>query len=273
MSILETICEERREAVARARRERPASSLERGTRPVRPSFAPRRPEGGRPRGRPFLIAECKRASPSRGLLVPDYDPAALAQAYEEGGAALVSVLTEPRHFLGAETHLSAVRAAVELPLLRKDFIVDPWQLRETWALGADALLLIAACLEPSLLAELAAGARELGLSTLVELREAEELDAALRARPSALGVNARDLRDFSLSPGRSLELLREIEAQAPPELPRVAESGLRRGSEARPLLEAGYDGFLVGEAFATAAEPAAAVAAFLAELGAGGTAR
>lgn len=276
MGILETICEERREEVARLVKKRPPSSLVRTVGTPRRAFPPRKPaspqhqpaaqlpaKGGALRGRPFLIAECKRASPSKGLMLADYDPVALAKAYERGGASLVSVLTEPRHFLGAAAHLAAVRAALRLPVLRKDFIVDSWQLRESWALGADAILLIAACLNPSQLIEFAAEAREFGLSVLVETREPSEIGPALAAGPDAIGVNARDLRDFSVSTSVPLAMVAEIARRAPAELPRIAESGLRRGADALPLRDAGYDGFLVGEALATAADPEAAARDFV----------
>jgi len=267
MSILETICEERRAEVAGLKRERPSSSLVRSAAPPRRAFAPRAPEPGFPRGRPILIAECKRASPSKGIMLTDYDPVALSGAYERGGASLVSVLTEPRHFLGSVSHLAFVREAVDLPVLRKDFIVDPWQLREAWSLGADAVLLIAACLEPTQLSELAAAARELGLSVLVETRRPPEITAALSALPDAIGVNARDLRDFSVSASLPLAMLRELEVSAPPFLPRIAESGLRIGADAVALRDAGYDGFLVGEALATAADPEKATRAFVRSIG------
>ena len=266
MGILETICGERREEVARVSRKRPASSFVREAGTPRAAFPPRRAEEGFPRGRPFLIAECKKASPSRGLMVADYDPLALARAYEAGGASVVSVLTEPRHFLGEGAHLAAVRRAVRLPVLRKDFIVDPWQLRESWALGADAVLLIAACLDASLLAELAEGARELGLSTLIETRTEKEVEAALAARPDAIGVNARDLRDFSVSLDHASKILGPLSSLAPRELPRIAESGIRRPEDALALWDAGFDGFLVGEALATAKDPGEATRAMLRHL-------
>ena len=272
MGILETICAERREEVARLSKKRPPSSLVRVAGTPRRAFPPRHPTP-RPspppefdRGKPFLIAECKRASPSKGLMLAKYDPVALASAYERGGASLVSVLTEPRHFLGDDAHLASARAAVKLPILRKDFIVDAWQLRESWALGADAVLLIAACLDPSQLVEFAAEARELGLSVLVETRETAEIDAALAAGPDAIGVNARDLRDFSVSTSVPLALLAEIALCAPAELPRVAESGLKTGADALPLRDAGYDGFLVGEALATSADPESASRDFVATI-------
>ncbi len=267
MGILETICEERREEVARLSKKRPPSSLVRTVGSPRRAFPPR-PAGplGSDRGLPFLVAECKRASPSKGLMLAAYDPVSLAKAYEWGGAGLVSVLTEPRHFLGEGAHLAAVRAAIRLPVLRKDFIVDAWQLRESWALGADAILLIAACLEPSQLLEFAAEAHELGLSVLVETRDVSEIEAAIAARPDAVGVNARDLRDFSVSTSVPLAMVAEIARCAPFHLPRIAESGLKGGADALPLRDAGYDGFLVGEALATAADPEAAVRDFVAAI-------
>lgn len=288
MGILETICAERREDARAAARRLPATSLERIANPPRrafraegtaagaatspgatvadrPSPGPAAPGAGSA-GSPFLIAECKRASPSKGLMVADYDPVHLALCYERGGAGLLSVLTEPRHFLGADAHLRAVRGSVELPILRKDFIVDEWQIRESWAIGADAILLIAACLSPAQLAEYVAAARELGLSILVETREPGEIGAALDARPDAVGVNARDLRDFSVSASVPLLMAGELSRAAPRGLPLVAESGLRRGADARALLAASYRGFLVGEALATAPDPEEATRGFLAEL-------
>jgi indole-3-glycerol phosphate synthase len=195
-------------------------------------------------------------------MVRDYDPGRLALAYERGGAGMVSVLTEPRRFLGSDTHLAAVRAAVALPVLRKDFIVDPYQVLETWAIGADAILLIAAALSDAAMAELAAAARELGLGVLAEIRDEAELERALGAAPDAIGVNARDLRDFSVDAGRSATLARLL-----PEGPfRVAESGMRAPGDASSLLAAGFEGFLVGEALATAADPEAATRAFAAAI-------
>jgi indole-3-glycerol phosphate synthase len=276
VSILETICGERREDAARARRTRPPSSLERASGPVRPSFLRAISIQGSSRftaqgakgssGKPLLIAECKKASPSRGLMVPDYEPVRLASAYERGGADLVSVLTEPRHFLGSDEHLSAVRAAVGLPVLRKDFIVDPYQVLEAWAIGADAILLIAAALSGDQMLELAAAARELGLGILAEAHDPGEIERAATVKPDAIGVNARDLRDFSVDPSRATALLGLM-----PEGPsRVAESGMKAPKDAAALRAAGFDAFLVGEALSTAPDPEAAVRAFSAAI-AGGT--
>jgi indole-3-glycerol phosphate synthase len=271
--ILADICRERAEDAARARRDRPPSSLERAADPPRPCFAAA--AAAAPSGA-LLIAECKKASPSRGLIVRDYDPVALASAYERGGAGMVSVLTEPRRFLGSDAHLSAVRAAVGLSVLRKDFIVDEYQLREAWAMGADAALLIVAALERPRLAELAACAKELGLAVLVEARDEAEIEAALGAvsalasgaRSDAIGVNARDLSDFSVDHGRAAALARLL-AGAPFS---VAESGLKRPGDAAALMAAGYRGFLVGEALASAGDPEAAARSFALALARGRTA-
>jgi indole-3-glycerol phosphate synthase len=284
VGILETICEERGADAARARRERPPSSLERSAGPVRPAFAragsmqnvsqfaaqgittretARLARGANgSSGKPLLIAECKKASPSRGLLVPDYDPVRLASAYERGGAGMISVLTEPRRFLGSDEQLRAVRAAVGLPVLRKDFIVDPYQVLEAWAIGADAILLIAAALSGDQMLELAAAARELGLGILAEAHDASEVEKAAAAMPDAIGVNARDLRDFSIDPSRATSLFGLL----PEGALRVAESGMKEPKDAAALRAAGFDAFLVGEALATAPDPEAATKEFIAAL-------
>jgi len=253
MSILETLCEERKADAARLKRERPPSSLERAAGPPRAAFALG----------PMLVAECKKASPSRGLLVPDYDPVRLAEAYESGGALMVSVLTEPRRFLGSDEHLSAVRGAVGLPVLRKDFIVDPYQILEAWAIGADAVLLIAAALSRIQLLELSACARELALAILVETRDEFEIEEAVTAKPDAIGVNARDLRDFSVDRERSAALFYRL----PQGVLRVAESGMKEPKDAAALRALGFDAFLIGEALATAADPERATREFVKSIG------
>jgi indole-3-glycerol phosphate synthase len=261
MGILETICGERRADAARLRRERPPASLAREAGPPRPAFA--RADAGAAKsaagGGGRLIAECKKASPSRGLMLKDYDPVSLALAYERGGALMISVLTEPRRFLGSDEDLSAVRGAVGLPILRKDFIVDPYQVREAWAIGADAVLLIAAALERNELLELAAAARELSLSILVEVHDEAEIEKALSIRPEAIGVNSRDLRDFTVDPGRAAALFRLL----PEESSRVAESGMKSPKDAAALRAAGFDAFLVGEALGTAPDPESMTRAFV----------
>ena len=248
--ILGRIAAERAEDAARRKKARPASRLVREAGAPRPLFRATRP--------PFVIAECKRASPSAGLIVADYDAARLAAAYERGGAAAVSVLTEPRHFLGSNGHLAAARAATHLPVLRKDFIVDTYQVLEAWAMGADAVLLIAAILDRARVAELAACARELGLETLFEIHDEAEVDLVDAANADAVGVNSRNLSTFAVDSGRPGRLASLL----PAGLPRVAESGLHSGAEAAALLRSGYDAFLVGELFARADDPEAAVRGF-----------
>ncbi len=250
MSTLDEILEARRAAVARNSRDRPWASLERPWKLPVPAFD---------KASPFtLIAECKCASPSRGILVEDYDPARLALAYERGGASVVSVLTEPSRFFGHDSHLEAVRAAVGLPILRKDFIFDPYQVREAWAIGADAVLLIAACLDPRLVEDLADAAHEHGLEVLLEIHGRDELEGIDSSLAEAIGVNARNLRDLSLDPG----MVSSIAGLLPKEALRVAESGLKNPATAQALYRLGYRGFLVGEHFATAAEPEASVLSF-----------
>jgi indole-3-glycerol phosphate synthase len=272
MDILETICEERRADTARNKRERPASSLEREASPPRPAFRAAGAERGEHR-RGLLIAECKRASPSRGLMLEDYDPVRLACAYERGGAGLVSVLTEPRRFLGADGHLAAVRSAVGLPVLRKDFIVDPYQIDEAWAIGADAILLIADALGERELCDFGAQAHELNLSVLVELREERHLGKALAAKPDAVGVNSRDLRDFSVHKDKAAAMAAHLTAALPKGTLLVAESGMKTAEDVAALRKAGYRGFLVGEALATAANPEAAARLFASATKAGDAAK
>lgn len=216
-------------------------------------------------GRLSVIAECKRRSPSRGVLRDDYDPAAIARAYAQTGAAAISVLTEPAFFDGALDHLAAVRDAVSLPLLRKDFIVTEYQVVEARACGADAVLLIAAALERPALAGLRELAERLGLAALVEVHDETELDRALEAGARIVGVNNRNLRTLAVSIEASERLIEQI----PDECVAVAESGLRRGDDLRRLSAAGYDAFLIGEHLMSAADPGAALAALLAEAGEG----
>jgi indole-3-glycerol phosphate synthase len=192
-------------------------------------------------------------------MVADYDPAGLARAYERGGAGAISVLTEPRRFLGSDEHLRAVRRAVALPLLRKDFLVDPYQVLEAWALGADAVLLIVAALGEAQLLELAAAARELGLGILAEAHDGGEIELAAAAMPDAIGVNSRDLRDFTVDPGRAAALFRLL----PEGVLRVAESGMKEPKDAEALRAAGFDAFLVGEALAASVDPESAARAFV----------
>lgn len=190
-----------------------------------------------------VIAEVKKASPSKGVIRPDFDPAGIAAQYEKNGAAAVSVLTEPLHFQGHPEYLEAVRDEVAIPLLRKDFIIDPYQLVEARAYGADAVLLIAAVLGRQQLYDLHQAADELGLSCLVELYEKNELDRIDLDQVSILGVNNRDLRTFEVDIDHSLRVFEHL----PASVIRVAESGLRTAEELAYLRRRGTDAVLIGE--------------------------
>jgi indole-3-glycerol phosphate synthase len=206
-------------------------------------------------GRVNVIAECKRRSPSRGVLTAAYDPVAIARQYEAGGAAAVSVLTEPTFFDGTLEHLTAVRAAVDVPLLRKDFVVDDYQLVEARAAGADAVLLIVAALEPRALGRLQQRAAELGLATLVEVHDQEELARALDSGARLIGVNNRNLRTLAVD----VEASYRLAGQIPANVVSVSESGLQSRADLEKLAAAGYRAFLIGERFMTDSNPAAAI--------------
>ncbi|WP_018600123.1 indole-3-glycerol phosphate synthase TrpC [Mycobacterium sp. 155] len=203
-----------------------------------------------------VIAEVKRASPSRGALANIADPAQLARAYEDGGARVISVLTEERRFNGSLADLDTVRAAVSIPVLRKDFIVKPYQIHEARAHGADMLLLIVAALEQSILESLLERTESLGMTALVEVHTEEEADRALQAGASVIGVNARDLK--------TLEVDRDCFGRIAPGLPsnviRVAESGVRGTADLLAYAGAGADAVLVGEGLVTSGDPRSAVA-------------
>lgn len=202
-----------------------------------------------------VIAEVKRRSPSRGEINAELDPAARARAYEKGGAAAISVLTEPIHFSGSESDLMAVRGAVAVPLLRKDFIIDELQVIEARAWGASAVLLIARALPEHELVALARAAREWRLEPLIEVRREDELDAAIRAEARAIGVNSRDLETLEVDASVIDLLLPRI----PAELVGVAESGMRTVADIERAAEAGADAVLIGSSLSSATDPAAAV--------------
>jgi indole-3-glycerol phosphate synthase len=202
-----------------------------------------------------VIAECKRRSPSRGVLRREYDPVGIARQYEGCGAAAVSVLTEPTFFDGELDHLRAVRAAIGLPVLRKDFIVSAYQLLEARAAGADAVLLIAAALGDDELSVLHAEARAIGLDPLVEVHDEGELARALGAGADLVGVNNRNLRTLRVDVDASRRLARRL----PSHVVAVAESGLRCAADLLALREIGYSAFLVGEHLMTAGDPGAAL--------------
>ena len=198
-----------------------------------------------------VIAECKRRSPTKGVLSAHYDPAAIAKAYERGGAAAVSVLTEPTCFDGSLQHLQRVCAAVDLPVMRKDFIVDSYQLLEARASGADAVLLIVAALDRAALARLLRHANALGLGVLVETHAPDEIQLAIDEGASIIGVNSRNLRTLEVDRHVCDRLIGEI----PPGCVAVAESGIRSVDDVRHLRGLGYQAVLIGEWLMTAAEP------------------
>ncbi len=211
-----------------------------------------------------IIAEIKRASPSLGDIRNNISPAGLAREYERGGAAAISILTEEDHFKGALEDLREVRAVTSLPLLRKDFIFDEWQLYEAAAAGADALLLIVAALDDATLARLRSLTEdELGLDALVEVHTAEEMRRAVSCGAKIIGVNNRNLHNFEVTLETSVELIK----RSPPGTLLVSESGLRSREDLRRLKALGYQGFLIGENLMRAENPAQALRALLTEQG------
>ena len=250
--MLDRIVETTRDEVERRREIVPLSRLEAAL-------------DGRPESRPFqealtrpgisLIAEHKRRSPSAGVIRDGASVAEIVQAYERGGAAAISVLTEPFHFGGALDDLSEARAASALPVLRKDFVVDPYQLYESAAAGADAILLIVAALEPEELFELHREARALDLDALVEVHDERELEMALEVEADVLGINNRDLTDFSVDMQRTFDLLADVPAGKTV----VSESGIETREQIEELEQVGVDAVLVGEVVMRAPDPEAAV--------------
>lgn len=247
--ILDKIAAAKRQEVEQAKRRTPAEHLaETGT-----ALPPRDFRAALLGGRTAIIAEVKRRSPSRGELRPDLDPAAIARLYEAHGAAAVSVLTDGAFFGGSNADLTAVKAAVSLPVLRKEFIIDPWQILEARAIGADAILLIAALLDDRQLCEYRRQAASLGMAALVEVHTEGELLRALDTGAELIGINNRDLRTFVTDIGTSLRLAARIPAGRVV----VAESGIRSRGEIEALAGAGVRAFLIGETLVTAPDPGA----------------
>jgi indole-3-glycerol phosphate synthase len=205
-----------------------------------------------------VIAEMKQRTPSMGVLVEDYRPAQLARAYTQGGASAISVLTHMASFGGRPEHVEAVRFATELPILRKDFVTDPYEVGEARAAGADAVLLIVAALDKERLAELLGVTRSRGIAALVEVHDESEVETAVEAGAQVIGVNNRDLRTFDVDLGLT-ERLRKV---IPSELVLVAESGIRNVDDARRMREAGADAILVGESLMRAEDPAGRIREF-----------
>jgi len=207
-------------------------------------------------GQAAVIAEVKKASPSKGVLREHFVPADIATRYEAGGAACLSVLTDERFFQGSAAHLQQARGACSLPVLRKDFMVDEYQLAEARAIGADCILLIAACLDDAQLADLEACALALGMAVLVEVHDEAELERALRLRTPLLGINNRNLRSFEVSLDTTLQLLPWL----PADRLAITESGILARADVTKMRAAGVQTFLVGEAFMRAPDPGRALA-------------
>ena len=247
MSILDAIMQERRAAVASDRLRVPVEQLQAlaATR-THHSLKARLSHPGT-----HIIAEMKKASPSAGMLQEDYDPSRIATRYLENGAVGISVLTEPLHFLGQGSDVQTVRALVELPILRKDFMCDPYQILEAAAWGADVILLIAAALTDVEMRQLYDAALEQGLDVLAEVHTREELDRVLPLSEAIVGVNSRNLKTLTTDLAVAHELIQHIPAARLS----IAESGIRKRAEIEALQDAGYDGFLIGEALVSHDDP------------------
>lgn len=256
-SVLDRILEARRAEVDHRKRVLPETALKYGVKAATPL---RNFDAVFERDGLNIIAELKPASPSRGVLREQFEPVALAQAFETAGACALSVLTEAEFFRGSLKNLRDARKAVQLPVLRKDFIFDSWQVWETRANDADSFLLIVATLGDELLRDLIALGRELGMEPLVEVHNREELDRALEAGGRILGVNNRDLKTLTVRVETSFELVGHI----PDNCIAVSESGLRSHEDLTKLRAAGFDAFLIGTHLMLAPDPAAALAALLA---------
>jgi len=259
--ILQRIVAVKHEEIAAARAIRPLAVLReqaQARRDVRGFEAALRAQVGA--GRPAVIAEVKKASPSKGVLREHFEPAQIAASYERHGAACLSVLTDERFFQGSADFLRQARGACGLPVLRKDFMVDEYQVFEARAMGADCILLIAACLDDASMAALEDCARSLGMDVLVEVHDGDELDRALALKTPLLGINNRNLRSFEVTLDTTLDLLPRV----PPGRLVVAESGILARADVQRLRAAGVHAFLVGEAFMRASDPGAALAELVA---------
>lgn len=257
--ILDRILQTKRQEVAQAKIARPRQALQAEPlwKEARRGFA----AAIRAQARRCVIAEIKKASPSRGIIRESFDPASHAAAYERAGATCLSVLTDVQFFGGSLADLAAARRACALPLLRKDFVIDPYQIDEARAWGADAVLLIVAALDATTFAELYKAAGHAGLDVLTEVHTGAELEQALAAGATLVGINNRDLHTFATS----LDVTRELVGRVPAGVTVISESGFRRGAEMAELEALGVRGFLIGEQLMAAADPGAALAELLDE--------
>lgn len=260
---LDKICADKAELVARRKKERPLAALEADARAAGPARGfVRALRTAVTAGRYGLIAEIKKASPSKGLIRPDFDPPSLAAAYAEGGATCLSVLTDTPYFEGDDSYLVAARAAAPaLPALRKDFLIDPYQVVESRALGADCILLIMACLSDGLAADLHAAADAHGMDVLIEVHDQAELERALKLKSQLIGINNRNLKTLSVSLNVTLELVQLI----PRDRLAISESGLDSQQDLARMAGAGARCFLIGESFMRKPDVAAAVRAMIAD--------
>lgn len=255
-TVLDTIVSRKREEVRQRKRLRPQAELAAAAKSMalpRAFVSALREKVDA--GYPAVIAEIKKASPSKGVIRENFDPVAIAQSYERAGAACLSVLTDEDFFQGSDEYLQAARAAAALPVLRKDFIIDPYQVYESRELGADCILLIVSALQAAELSELKDLAASLSLDVLIEVHDAEELETALALHPKMIGVNNRNLKTFETSLHNTLDLLPQI----PGDVLTITESGINSVEDVSSMRQHGVHAFLVGEAFMRADDPGAAL--------------
>ena len=258
--ILQQILTAKRDEVAKARAARPLDLVRREAESAAPALDFHAALADRSRG-PRIIAECKKKSPSRGIMVADYDAVKLAKAYERGGAAAISVLTDEAFFGGTLADLRAVRESVRLPIIRKDFVIDAYQIYEARAAGADSFLLLAGPLDTDTLERFLAIGRSLGMEPLIESHSAAELATARATQGTIFGINNRDLKSFAIDMKHATELLAEVMRGAPPGAQRVAvcESGIKTRRDIENMGSVGYNAFLIGESLAISPDPEAQV--------------